>query len=51
MRIILIGQAPFGARTLEALLDAGEDVVAVYTPPGKPGAKPDPLKEAAWQRE
>ncbi len=47
MRIILIGQAPFGARTLEALLDAGEDVVAVYTPFQKPGAKPDPLKEAA----
>ncbi len=47
MRIILIGQAPFGARTFEALLDAGEDVVAVYTPMEKPGAKPDPLKEAA----
>ncbi len=50
MRIILIGQAPFGARTLEALLDAGEDVVAVYTPPEKPGSKPDPLKEAAQAR-
>ncbi len=47
MRIILIGQAPFGARTLEALLSAGEEVVAVYTPQEKPGAKPDPLKEAA----
>jgi len=47
MRIILIGQAPFGARTFESLLDAGEDVVAVYTPLEKPGAKPDPLKEAA----
>jgi len=47
MRIILIGQAPFGATTFEALLDAGEDVVAAYTPLGKPGAKPDPLKEAA----
>ncbi len=47
MRIILIGQAPFGARTLEALLNAGEEVVAVYTPLGKPGAKPGPLKEAA----
>ncbi len=47
MRIVLIGQAPFGAKTLEALLNAGENVVAVYTPPGKPGAKPDPLREAA----
>lgn len=47
MRIILIGQAPFGAATLEALSAAGEEVVAVYTPPGRPGAKPDPLKETA----
>ncbi len=47
MRIILIGQAPFGATTFEALLNTGEDVVAVYTPLEKPGAKPDPLKEAA----
>ena len=50
MRIILIGQAPFGARTLEALLDKGEDVVAVYTPPAGPGSKPDPIKEAAEAR-
>lgn len=47
MRIILIGQAPFGAKTFEALLDAGENIVAVYTPQEKPGAKPDPLKVAA----
>jgi methionyl-tRNA formyltransferase len=47
MRIILIGQAPFGAASLEALLAAGEEIVAVYTPPGRPGARPDPLKEAA----
>ena len=50
MRIVLIGQAPFGAKSLEALLDAGENVVAVYTPHEKPGAKPDPLKEAALRR-
>jgi methionyl-tRNA formyltransferase len=47
MHIILIGQALFGARTFEALLDKGEDVVAVYTPPDRPGGKPDALKEAA----
>lgn len=47
MRIVLIGQAPFGASCLEALLAAGEDVVAVYTPPSKAGGKPDPLKQAA----
>jgi methionyl-tRNA formyltransferase len=47
MRIVLIGQAAFGAKTLEALLSGGEHVVAVYVPPDKPGAKPDPLKDLA----
>lgn len=47
MRIVLIGQAAFGAAVLEALLDRGEQVVAAYTPPDPPPAKPDPLKAAA----
>ncbi len=47
MRIVLIGQAPFGARCLEALLASGEEIAAVYTPFAEPGAKPDPLKESA----
>ena len=47
MRIVLIGQAAFGAKVLEALLDSGESVVAAYAPPDKPGGRPDPLKEAA----
>jgi methionyl-tRNA formyltransferase len=47
MRILLIGQAAFGARTLEALLAEGEKIVAVYARPDKPGAKPDPLAELA----
>jgi methionyl-tRNA formyltransferase len=50
MRIVLIGQAPFGARTLDALLAEGEEVVAVYTPAEKPGAGPDPLKEIALSK-
>lgn len=50
MRIVLIGQAAFGAKTLEALLERGEDIVAVYTPPDRPGGKPDPTKEAALAR-
>ncbi len=50
MRIVLIGQAAFGAKTLEALVDRGEHVVAVYTPPDRPGGKPDPTKEAALAR-
>jgi methionyl-tRNA formyltransferase len=47
MRIVLIGQAAFGAKVLEALLERNENVSAVYTLPDKPGGRPDPLKEAA----
>jgi len=47
MRILLIGQAAFGAKVLEALLEKNENVVAVYTPPDPPGGRLDPLKEAA----
>lgn len=50
MRIVLMGQAAFGAKTLEALTDKGENVVAVYVPPDKPGPKADPLKEGAVGR-
>ena len=47
MRIVVHGQQAFGKAVLEALLKRGEDVVAVYAAPEKPGAKADPLKEAA----
>jgi methionyl-tRNA formyltransferase len=47
MRIVLIGQAAFGAKTLEALLTGGEKIAAVYTRPDKPGVNPDPLSELA----
>jgi len=50
MRIVLMGQAAFGAKTLEALTDRGESVVAVYVPPDRPGGKVDPLKEGAVAR-
>ena len=46
MRIVLIGQAAFGAKVLEGLLEKGEEVVAVYAPPDR-GSRLDPLKEAA----
>jgi len=49
MRIVLIGQAAFGQKVLEALLNRGEQVAAVYVPPDKPGSKIDPLKESAQQ--
>jgi len=47
MRIVVHGQQAFGKAVLEALLKRGEDVVAVYAAPQKPGQKPDPLMEAA----
>jgi methionyl-tRNA formyltransferase len=47
MRIVVHGQQAFGKAVLEALLKRGEEVIAVYVAPEKPGAKADPLKEAA----
>jgi methionyl-tRNA formyltransferase len=47
MRIVVHGQQAFGKAVLEALLKRGENVVAVYAAPEKPGQKADPLKEAA----
>jgi len=51
MRLIVIGQAPFGRDCLQALLDRGEDVVGAVTVPDVPGAKkPNPFKELAVER-
>jgi methionyl-tRNA formyltransferase len=51
MRIVLVGQAAFGAKVLEALLEKKENVIAVYTPQDKPGGRSDPFKEAAVSKE
>lgn len=47
MRILLIGQAAFGVKVLERLLERNENIVGVYAPPDKPGGRTDPLKDAA----
>jgi len=48
MRIALIGSADFGKAALEAFLDRGHEVVAVFCPPDNPkSTKPEVLKEAA----
>ena len=47
MRIVVHGQQAFGKAVLEALLKRGDNVIAVYVAPERPGAKADPLKEAA----
>ncbi|WP_231970543.1 methionyl-tRNA formyltransferase [Polynucleobacter necessarius] len=51
MRVALIGSADFGKAALEAFLDRGDEVVAVFCPPDNPkSSKPEALKEAAIAR-
>jgi methionyl-tRNA formyltransferase len=47
MRIILIGQAAFGEKVLESLLERNENIIGVYVPPDRPRGRTDPLKESA----
>ena len=47
MRIVVHDKQAFGKAVLEALLKRGDEVIAVYVAPEKPGQKADPLKEAA----
>jgi len=37
MRIILVGQGPFGEKVLDVLIRQGEEIVAVFCPPDKRG--------------
>jgi methionyl-tRNA formyltransferase len=37
MRIVIVGQGPFGEKVLEALIQKGEDVVGTFSPPDKRG--------------
>lgn len=50
MRIILIGQAAFGAKVLENMLERNENVVAVYAPKDRPDGRTDPLKDVALSK-
>ncbi len=51
MRIALIGSQDFGKATLEAFLERGDEVVAVFCPPDHPKTtKPEILKETALAR-
>ncbi|MEN8190684.1 MAG: methionyl-tRNA formyltransferase [Thermodesulfobacteriota bacterium] len=48
MRIVFIGQAPFGAESLQSLIDQGENIVGVITIPDKPNQKyPNPVTVCA----
>lgn len=50
MRIIVVGQAPFGKDCLEALLGQGENVVGVITVPDDPRGRPNPVKDLALEK-
>ncbi|MDI7260980.1 MAG: methionyl-tRNA formyltransferase [Thermodesulfobacteriota bacterium] len=45
MRIIIVGQGPFGEKVLEGLTGKGEEVVAVFSPPDKRGESIGSLAE------
>jgi methionyl-tRNA formyltransferase len=51
MRVALIGQQAFGKSVLEAFLERGTAVAGVFCAPEKPGAKADPLRAAAEERQ
>lgn len=51
MRIVVHGQQAFGKSVLEALLERGEEIIAVYCAPEKEGQRIDPLKEAAMAQD
>ena len=47
MKVALIGSQDFGKAALEAFLERGDEIVAVFCPPDNPKAtKPEILKEA-----
>ncbi|MBI2313388.1 MAG: methionyl-tRNA formyltransferase [Betaproteobacteria bacterium] len=50
MKVAIIGQQDFGKAVLEAFLARGDQVVGVFVAPDKEGAKPDPLKVAAQEK-
>ena len=47
MRVVIIGQAPFGEAVYNALIEAGEEVAGVCAPATREGSLPDPLRAAA----
>ncbi len=50
MKIIFIGQAPFGAESLQKLITQGEEVIGVITIPDAPNQKyPNPVKQCAQE--
>jgi hypothetical protein len=46
-RVAIIGQQAFGKSVCEAFRGRGDTVAGVFCAPEKPGARPDPLRQAA----
>jgi methionyl-tRNA formyltransferase len=51
MRLVIIGQQDFGKAVLDAFLARGDEVLAVFCAPEKEGAKADPLRVAAQEKQ
>jgi methionyl-tRNA formyltransferase len=52
MRIVIVGQQAFGKAVLDAFLAREKDqVVGVFAAPERPGARPDPLVQAAEEKK
>lgn len=49
VRIVLIGQAAFAEKALEALHGHGQEIVHVFSPPDAPDGRLDPLKVKALE--
>lgn len=50
MRIAIVGQKDFGKAVLEAFLDRGTEVVAVFCQPEKVGTRPDSIRVSAEEK-
>jgi methionyl-tRNA formyltransferase len=50
MKLAIIGQQDFGKAVLEAFLARGDEVAAVFCAPEKEGARADPLRTAALEK-
>jgi methionyl-tRNA formyltransferase len=50
VKVAIIGQQDFGKAVLEAFLERGDEVAAVFCAPEREGARPDALRQAAQER-
>jgi methionyl-tRNA formyltransferase len=51
MRIVIVGQQAFGKSVMEAFVARGDTIAGVFAAPEKPGARPDPLVQAAEEKK